>query len=129
MGHHRNQPPAGSNVNQAVLAALAVPQPDLVAGTPSAYAYDPSTHTFTLSYSTQRADGAGAFPAGSPTTVAVPAVQYPQGYGDRRAGGVHGRRAHPGRLPRRGHRVSHREPGLRGTRQLLTAGTVTALSC
>ena len=75
-----SQPPTGSNVNQTVLAALAVPHPDLVAGTPSSYGYDTSPQTFTLSYSTQRADGTGAFPAGAQTTVAVPAVQYPQGY-------------------------------------------------
>ena len=75
-----SQPPTGSNVNQTMLTALAVPHPDLVAGTPSSYGYDTSTQTFTLSYSTQRADGTGAFPAGAQTTVAVPAVQYPQGY-------------------------------------------------
>lgn len=74
------QPPTGGNVSQSVLTALAVPHPDLVAGTPSSYGYDTSTQAFALSYSTQRADGAGAFPAGAQTTVAVPAVQYPQGY-------------------------------------------------
>jgi endoglycosylceramidase len=73
-------PPAGSNVNQAMLAALAVPHPELVAGTPVSYNYDPTARTFTLDYSTQRADGTGAFPGGSQTTVAVPPVQYPQGY-------------------------------------------------
>jgi endoglycosylceramidase len=74
------RPPTGSNVNEAMLAALAVPHPELVAGTPVSYGYDTSTHTFTLGYTTRRADGAGAFPAGSRTTVAVPPLQYPQGY-------------------------------------------------
>jgi endoglycosylceramidase len=73
-------PPAGSNVDQPMLAALAVPHPELVAGTPVSYGYDTSTSTFTLDYSTERADGSGTFPAGAQTTVAVPAIQYPSGY-------------------------------------------------
>ena len=72
--------PTGSNVNTAMLDALAVPSPELVAGTPDSYSYDPSTHVFTLSYSTERADGTAAFGAGSETSVSVPAVQYPGGY-------------------------------------------------
>jgi endoglycosylceramidase len=74
------QPPTGTNVNQAMLGALAVPHPEFVAGTPASYGYDTSTRTFSLVYSTSRADGTGAFPAGSPTSAAVPAVQYPGGY-------------------------------------------------
>jgi endoglycosylceramidase len=72
--------PAGSNVNTSMLDALAVPRPELVAGTPGSYGYDTSTSVFTLTYSTERADGTGAFPAGSQTSVAVPSVQYPDGY-------------------------------------------------
>jgi endoglycosylceramidase len=72
--------PSGSNVNTAMLDALAVPHPELVAGTPQSYGYDTSTSVFTLSYSTERADGSAAFPPGSQTAVAVPAVQYPSGY-------------------------------------------------
>jgi endoglycosylceramidase len=79
--------PTGSNVNTAVLDALAVPHPELVAGTPRAYGYDPSTSTFTLTYSTRRADGRGAFPDGSQSDVAVPAVQYPSGYAVEVSGG------------------------------------------
>jgi endoglycosylceramidase len=63
-----------------MLDALAVPHPELVAGTPDSYGYDPSTSVFTLAYSTERADGTGVFPAGSQTSIAVPAVQYPDGY-------------------------------------------------
>ncbi|HEY9243543.1 MAG TPA: hypothetical protein VIP48_16270, partial [Streptosporangiaceae bacterium] len=73
-------PPTGSNVDSGMLSALAVPHPELVAGTPSSYGYDTSTSVFSLVYSTSRADGSGVFPAGSQTTVAVPAVQYPSGY-------------------------------------------------
>ena len=74
------QAPSGSNVNTAMLDALAVPHPDLVSGTPGSYAYNTSTHVFTLSYSTERADGTGAFAAGSQTSISVPAVQYTSGY-------------------------------------------------
>jgi endoglycosylceramidase len=74
------QPPTGANVNQTMLAALAVPHPELVAGTPASYGYNTSSHTFTLDYSTVRADGATTFAAGSHTIVAVPAIQYPDGY-------------------------------------------------
>jgi endoglycosylceramidase len=35
---------------------------------------------FTLTYSTERADGTGAFAAGSRTSVSVPAVRYTSGY-------------------------------------------------
>jgi endoglycosylceramidase len=80
--------PAGGNVNTAMLDALAVPHPELVAGTPGGYGYDTSTSTFTLTYSTERADGTAAFPAGSQTTIAVPAVQYPDGYQVRVSGGT-----------------------------------------
>jgi endoglycosylceramidase len=72
--------PTGSNVDTGMLDALAVPHPELVAGTPGGYGYDTSTGTFTLTYSTDRADGTGVFPAGSVTDIAVPAVQYPSGY-------------------------------------------------
>jgi len=72
--------PTGSNVDETMLTALAVPHPELVAGTPESYSYDTSTSVFTLDYRTARADGTGTFPAGSQTTVAIPAIQYPSGY-------------------------------------------------
>lgn len=72
--------PTGSNVNTGMLDALAVPHPDLVSGTPQSYGYDTSTSVFTLTYSTQRADGTGEFATGSQTSISVPAVQYPNGY-------------------------------------------------
>jgi endoglycosylceramidase len=79
--------PTGGNVNSAALTALAVPHPELVAGTPASYGYDTSTSTFSLTYSIRRADGAGAFPAGSASEVAVPAVAYPGGYAVEVSGG------------------------------------------
>ena len=82
------QAPSGSNVNTGMLDALAVPHPDLVSGTPGSYGYDTSTQVFTLTYSTERADGAGAFAAGSQTSISVPAVQYASGYQVAVAGGT-----------------------------------------
>ena len=82
------QAPSGSNVNTGMLDALAVPHPDLVSGTPAGYGYDASTQVFRLTYSTERADGTGAFAAGSRTSVSVPAVQYPSGYHVTVAGGT-----------------------------------------
>lgn len=79
-------PPAGDNVNTGMLDALAVPSPELVAGTPESYGYDPGSRVFTLRYRTERADGTAPFPAGSVTSVSVPAVQYPHGYAVRATG-------------------------------------------
>jgi endoglycosylceramidase len=80
--------PTGSNVDTAMLGALAVPHPELVAGTPGDYGYDPSTGTFTLTYSTERASGTAAFPAGSVTDISVPATAYPSGYAVNVTGGT-----------------------------------------
>ncbi len=75
-----SQPPVGANVNSAKLDILAEPYPQLVSGTPLSYGYQPASGTFTLTYSTERADGAGAFAAGSETDVALPEIQFPNGY-------------------------------------------------
>jgi endoglycosylceramidase len=52
-----NQPPSGSNVKQAKLDVLAEPYPQVVAGTPTSYAFDPATGRFTLAYSTKGPTG------------------------------------------------------------------------
>ncbi|HEU0190249.1 MAG TPA: cellulase family glycosylhydrolase [Mycobacterium sp.] len=72
------QPLAGDNVDAAKLATLAAPYPQLVSGTPNSWSFD--NGTFQFSYSTEMASGSGVFPAGSQTTVSVPAVEYPNGY-------------------------------------------------
>jgi endoglycosylceramidase len=46
------QAPTGSNVKQAKLDVLSEPYPQLIAGTPSSYGFDPATSTFRLAYST-----------------------------------------------------------------------------
>ena len=52
-----NQPPTGSNVKQAKLDVLSEPYPQVVAGTPTAYGFDPATGRFTLAYSTKGPTG------------------------------------------------------------------------
>jgi endoglycosylceramidase len=71
-------PPVGSNVNTANLETLAEPYPQVISGTPGSYSFD--NGTFEFSYSTENVDGLGSFPAGSQTTISVPAVEFPNGY-------------------------------------------------
>jgi len=80
------QPPTGSNVNVAKLAVLAEPYPQLVSGTPLSWGFDPTSDTFTLTYSTERADRAGRFPTGAETDVALPTIHYAGGYAVRSVG-------------------------------------------
>jgi endoglycosylceramidase len=76
-----SKPPVGDNVDTAKLATLAEPYPQLVAGTPNTWSFDPGgSDTFQLSYSTERADGGGSFEAGAQTSISVPAIGYPNGY-------------------------------------------------
>lgn len=81
-----SRPPTGDNVNAAKLKVLAEPYPQAVAGTPTSWSF--SSGTFRLSYSTVRPNGAGSFPAGSETDIAVPAVHYPNGYSVQVTGGI-----------------------------------------
>ena len=81
------QAPTGANVKTDKLRTLAIPHPTAVAGTPTTYQFDRTTGRFTLTYSTVKVAG-GRFPAGSQTTVSVPAIQYPNGYSVTVAGGT-----------------------------------------
>jgi endoglycosylceramidase len=47
------QPPSGSNVKQAKLDVLSQPYPQLVAGTPNGWNFDPATRVFRFKYSTK----------------------------------------------------------------------------
>jgi endoglycosylceramidase len=78
------QPPTGANVNQAKLAVLAEPYPQVIAGTPSAWSYRGGV--FRLRYTPAR-PGGGTFAAGSVTVVATPAVAFPDGYAAQVSGG------------------------------------------
>lgn len=72
-------PTAAGNLNRPVLAALARPYPQAIAGTPTSWSYEPATRAFTLRYSTRRAGG-GALGRGVGTHVELPALAYPTGY-------------------------------------------------
>lgn len=63
--------PLGSNVKTAKLRLLVEPHPEVIAGTPTRFSYDPGSATFELKFSTARAGG-GRFPSGSETDIAVP---------------------------------------------------------
>ncbi|HEU0192344.1 MAG TPA: cellulase family glycosylhydrolase [Mycobacterium sp.] len=76
--HTVGQPPTGSNVDTALLDTLAQPYPQVVSGTPGAWSFE--NGTFQFSYSTAMPAGHGDFPAGSQTTIAVPATNYANGY-------------------------------------------------
>ena len=52
-----SQPPTGSNLKQAKLDVLSEPYPQVIAGTPSGYGFDPATSSFHLSYSTKGPGG------------------------------------------------------------------------
>jgi endoglycosylceramidase len=80
-----SKPPTGANVVTATLYALAEPYPQLVAGMPVSYSF--AGGVFDLSYRTARAVGPGRFPGGSVTTIAVPGIQFPNGYQVQVSGG------------------------------------------
>jgi endoglycosylceramidase len=79
-------PPTGENVFRDKLEALARPYPQVVAGTPERFAFDPATKRFGLAYTPRRADGHGRFRRGR-TLVFLPRIQYPDGYRVRVEGG------------------------------------------
>jgi len=72
------QPPSGTNVNTSNVLTLSAPYPQLISGTPNSWSFADGTLNF--SYSTEKVDGSGSFDAGSLTTIAVPAGQFPNGY-------------------------------------------------
>lgn len=74
------EPPAGDNLDTLHPPLLSAPHPRSIAGTPLSYGFDRASSTFTLRYTAQRVDGAGAFAPGAATEIAVPPSQYPYGY-------------------------------------------------
>lgn len=81
-----SKPPTASNVNAARLADLDEPHPELVAGTPGAFHFDPGTRTFTFAYSTTAVAGRALQP-GLATRIWVGRLHYPHGYAVRVTGG------------------------------------------
>jgi endoglycosylceramidase len=75
-----DKPPVGANVVHSKLDVLVRPYPLAIAGTPLQFGFDPTTKTFELTYTRDRADGRGSFRASACTEVFVPRLQYPRGY-------------------------------------------------
>lgn len=80
------RPPTGANVKWGKLAVLARPYPQLIAGTPIGWSWNPSSRVFHLAYRTARAGG-GPLATGLATEVFVPGLHYPGGYRVRVRGG------------------------------------------
>jgi len=73
------KPPRGDNIKREKLRLLARPYPQVLAGTPQSFSFDPATGRFKLDYLTRRASGKGRFRRGL-TDVFVPKLHYPKGY-------------------------------------------------
>jgi endoglycosylceramidase len=82
-----SKPPSGSNLNLPTLRILAEPYPQVIAGTPQAWGFDPATKTFRMRYSTARVGGGGRFRPGSITEIATPAFVYGRAYATVVSGG------------------------------------------
>jgi endoglycosylceramidase len=82
------KPPAGANLVAPTLGALAEPYPQIIAGTPQAWSFNPSTKTFSLSYATTRAGTAKSLKAWSRTEIATPALVYGGRYAVQVSGGA-----------------------------------------
>ncbi len=82
------KPKTGSNLVTGALDALVEPYPHVIAGTPGSWGYNRRTKTFKLTFTTRKASGKGAFPAGSLSAIEAPAFDYPGGYGARVSGGA-----------------------------------------
>ena len=80
------KPPTGTNVNATRLDDLDEPHPQLVAGTPGPFQFDPATRVFTFQYSTVPV-GNRALPPGLATRIWVGALHYPRGYAVHVTGG------------------------------------------
>lgn len=74
-----SQPLVGANLQIAIWDALVRPYPQVVAGTPLRWSYDPNGRVLDLVYSTARAGG-GTLAEDLDTEVFVPDRHYPDGY-------------------------------------------------
>jgi endoglycosylceramidase len=94
-----SQPPTGANVKQGKLAVLSEPYPQVIAGTPTAYSFDPTSGVFRLTYAT-RAPGGKRFARRTKkhskralkrrqTEIYLGRLHYPTGYrASVRGGGI-----------------------------------------
>jgi endoglycosylceramidase len=72
------QPGSEANAKQAKLDAIAVPYASAIAGTPISTAFDRSSHTYQLTYSTAAVPGTTLI--SNATTIFLPARVYPNGF-------------------------------------------------
>lgn len=71
--------PVGNAINTTELNMIVEPYPRAIAGSPISYQFNPSTHTFTMSYSKIGASGREVSFL-LPTEIFVPVSDYPNGY-------------------------------------------------
>lgn len=83
-----SKPPTGANLVEPTLHALVEPYPQVIAGTPSSWHFDPAARTFSLSYSTTRAGSSRRLRKWSLTEIAAPALVYGGRYGVQVSGGA-----------------------------------------
>jgi len=76
-----HKPPTPDNLNQPLLNALERAYPQVTAGTPLSYSFDPATRRFEYSYSTRAPDGRSFAGSAQPTEIFVPARYFGPGYG------------------------------------------------
>jgi endoglycosylceramidase len=72
------KPPRGDNIGQEMLAALVRPYPQVVAGTPQRFGFDPEARRFDLVFASRLPDGRPA--GGRRTEVFVPRRHYGRRY-------------------------------------------------
>jgi endoglycosylceramidase len=72
--------PPAKTPNRPVLASLARPYPQLLAGIPAVYGYNATSHVFGATYSTERAGGNGRFGPNAVSQFSIPRIAYPRGY-------------------------------------------------
>jgi endoglycosylceramidase len=75
-----SKPPIGSNIVTGTLQALVEPYPQVISGTPLSWGFDRNSKTFTLRFSTARANGRGRFKRGAITEIATPTLVYGSRY-------------------------------------------------
>jgi endoglycosylceramidase len=71
--------PGGENLVASTASVVVEPHPLAVAGTPQTLTVDSTARTLSFTFSTAR-PGGGSYPAGTVTSLEIPALTYPSGY-------------------------------------------------
>ncbi len=83
-----HKPPSPSNREAGTLRALVEPYPQVIAGTPLGWSFNPSTRTLSFRFTTTRVGRNRRFPRYSATEIATPSLVYGGHYAARVRGGV-----------------------------------------